>query len=140
MEANGKTHRIGTSLITVQKFFPDEQACHDYLQVARWPNGVRCLRCDCERISKFTEKGKTRTNAAGEKRTGPDRFMYQCLKCKYKFQATTGTVFTDTHLPLRTWFMATALVCNAKKGTSAEQIERDLDISYKTAWYLCHRI
>lgn len=68
--------------------------------------------------------------------------MYQCLEktCKYQFAATTGTLFTDTHLELRTWMQAIALMCTAKKGISAKQMERVLDVSYKTAWYLNHRI
>jgi transposase-like protein len=68
--------------------------------------------------------------------------MYQCLnaKCKYQFAATTGTLFSDTHLPLSKWMMAVALMCNAKKGISAKQMERDMGVSYKTAWYLNHRI
>ncbi len=141
MEPIGRTHRIGTSVIAVQSTFPDEQACHNYLEAVRWPKGVRCLKCEHKGISKFTVGGKKRINKkTGEAQQGPDRYMYQCLKCKYQFQATTGSIFTDTHLPLRTWFMATALICNAKKGISAKQVERDLGVSYKTAWYLCHRI
>ena len=128
-------------MIAVQKQFPDERSCHEYLEASRWPDGVRCLKCDHDRVSKFTVAGKRRVDKkTAEQKQGPDRFMYQCLKCKYQFQATTGTIFTDTHLPLRLWFMATALICNAKKGLSAKQVERDLDVSYKTAWYLCHRL
>lgn len=143
----GKTHRIGPSVIQTAKDFPSEQACHDYLEAARWPNGVRCLQCGSKAISKYTIKGKTRINTnkkTGEQtvHTGPDRFMYQCMEktCKYQFSTTTGTIFSDTHLPLRIWMQAVALMCGAKKGISAKQMERALDISYKTAWYLNHRI
>ena len=143
----GKTHRIGPSIIETAKAFASEENCHAYLEAARWPNGVRCLQCDHDKLSKFTVKGKTRTvtdKRTGEttSKTGPDRFMYQCLNsaCKYQFAANTGTIFTDTHLPLNKWMMAIALMCNAKKGVSAKQMERDLGVSYKTAWYLDHRI
>jgi len=136
----GKTHRIGPNLIDTAKQFADEKSCHDYLEKARWPEGVRCLRCEHDKVSKFTSKGKTRVNAKGEAKTGPDRFMYQCLKCRYKFQATTGTIFSDTHLPLSKWMLAVAIMCNAKKGVSAKQLERDMNVSYKTAWFLSHRI
>jgi len=139
----GKTHRIGPNLIDTTAAFSSEENCHAYLEAARWPNGVRCLKCDGDKISKFTVKGKTRTNAkTGITKTGPSRFMYQCLnsKCKYQFQTTTGTIFSDTHLPLSKWMLAVALMCNAKKSVSAKQMERDMNVSYKTAWYLNHRI
>ncbi len=138
----GKTHRIGLSIIDTAKVFATEENCHLYLETARWPKGVRCIKCDHDKVSKFTVKGKTRVTKKGETKTGPERFMYQCLspECKYQFQTTTGTLFSDTHLPLSKWMMAVALMCNAKKGLSAKQMERDLGVSYKTAWYLCHRI
>jgi hypothetical protein len=143
----GKTHRIGKSLIEVSKDFATEEACHLYLEAARWPEGVRCLQCGSAKISKYTAKGKVRIvkdETTGEKttKTGPDRYLYQCMEqtCKFQFTTTVGTLFNDTHLPLSKWFMAIAIMCNAKKGASAKQIERDLGVSYKTAWYLNHRI
>lgn len=138
---NGKTHRIGPSIIQTAKDFASEELCHEYLAARRWPEGVRCLDCDSTRISKFQVKGKTRIDKkTGETKTGPTRYMYQCLDCRYQFAATTGTLFTDTHLELRVWMQAIALMCTAKKGVSAKQMERTLGVSYKTAWYLNHRI
>jgi transposase-like protein len=143
----GKTHRVGPSIIQTAKDFASESVCHNYLEAARWPDGVRCLQCGGAAISKFTVKGKTRVvvdKATGQEtiKTGPDRYMYQCLErtCKYQFAATTGTIFSDTKLPLRIWMQAIALMCTAKKGISAKQMERTMDVSYKTAWYLNHRI
>jgi transposase-like protein len=93
----------------------------------RWPEGVRCLRCKEDRVCWL----KTRK-------------QFECASCGYQFSVTTGTVFNDTHLPLQTWFAATYLLCEAKKGMSALQLKRTLfginKGSYKTAWYLCHRI
>jgi hypothetical protein len=69
--------------------------------------------------------------------------VYQCLEktCKQQFSATSGTIFHDSHLPLRKWFMAIALVIDAKKGMSAVQLQQHLGIgSYRTAWYMAHRI
>jgi len=60
--------------------------------------------------------------------------------CRYQFSVTAGTIFHDTHLPLVKWFLATYMLCQSRKGMSANQIKRMLGISYKTAWYLCHRI
>jgi transposase-like protein len=136
----GKTHRIGPNLIETARVFASEENCHTYLEAARWPNGVHCPRCDHDGVSKFTLKGKVRTYADGTTKAAPDRFLYQCLKCKYQFAATTGTLFSDTHLPLNKWMLAVAIMCNAKKGVSAKQMERDMGVSYKTAWYLNHRI
>ncbi len=69
------------------------------------------------------------------------RDQFLCSSCEYQFSVTVDTIFHDTHLPLVTWFLATFLLCEAKKGMSALQIQRSLGIkTYKTAWYLCHRI
>jgi len=138
----GKTHRIGKGIIDVTKQFSSEAACQAYLEAARWPNGVRCLYCGGDRISKFTAKGRTRTKKDGTTAQSPDRHLYQCLNkgCKHQFTVGDGTIFNDTHLSLSKWFMAAGLMCNAKKGISAKQMEHDLGVSYKTAWYLCHRI
>src|SRR5207248_6894619 len=65
---------------------------------------------------------------------------FECVECGYQFSVLTQTVFHDTHLPLETWFMAVLLLVEARKGMSANQIRRTLGVSYKTAWYLCHRI
>lgn len=137
----------GTSVIDVAKTFATDEACLAYLEAARWPEGVRCLKCEGDRVSKFTTAESTRTRK--NRKTGevttvtvPARHLYQCLnaECAHQFTATTGTLFHDTHLPLQKWFMAVALICNGKKGISAKQLERDLDVNYRTAWYLSHRI
>jgi hypothetical protein len=139
----GHTHRIGPSVIDITSAFATVEACLTYLEAARWPNGVRCLKCLGERVNKYVLKGRAKRvkgELTGER--GPDRHVYQCLnkECLHQFTATDGTIFNDTHLPLNKWFLAVALMVNAKKGISAKQMERDLGVSYKTAWYLCHRI
>jgi transposase-like protein len=135
------------NLIEVVSKFRTETDCLDYLEAVRWPNGLCCLKCGImERISKFTTNATTRkrTNKKGETRTVvvPSRRLYQCKDCGYQFSATTGTVFHDSHLPLVKWFMTVGLIVEAKKGMSALQVARHLNMegSYKTVWYLCHRI
>jgi transposase-like protein len=129
------------SLIDVAAEFNEEVKCIAYLEAMRWPEGVRCLKCDSDRISRIVRKGRSRINSKGEAVNSPDKHLYQCLACKYQFAATTGTIFHDTHLPLHKWFQAVALMCDAKKGGSAMQLQRSLRIgSYRTAWYLNHRI
>jgi transposase-like protein len=68
------------------------------------------------------------------------RDQYDCDSCRYQFSVTAGTIFHDTHLPLVKWFLAVYLICQSRKGMSANQIKRMLRINYRTAWYLCHRI
>jgi hypothetical protein len=142
----GKTTRIGKSLIEVQKELGTEEQCLAFLETLRWPEGVRCVHCDHDKVSKFTtaEGTRQRVNSKGETVTVavPARHLYQCLnpKCGQQFTATVGTIFNDSHLPLEKWMLATAIMCNAKKGVSAKQLQRDLAVSYKTAWYLSHRI
>jgi len=122
------------NLIDVATEFATDEQCLAYLETMRWPRGVRCPVCGAKEISRI-ERKKVSKNKRGR--------LYQCLEktCRQQFTATSGTVFADTHLPLRTWFMAVAIVVNAKKGVSALQLQRDLGIgSYRTAWYLYHRI
>ena len=134
------------SLIDVSRNFGTAEACVAYLEAARWPKGVRCLVCGGDKISKFVsnETERERKNRKGEIKTVrvPARHLYTCLEptCGFQFSPTAGTIMHDSHLPLPQWFMAAALMCNAKKGLSAKQMERDLGVSYRTAWYLSHRI
>lgn len=122
-------------LHVAQQFQTDEQ-CLDYIEARRWPSGVCCIHCgslNISRIKRTTEgKGKNQRTR-----------LYQCLEkeCGKQFSTTSGTIFDGTHLPLPLWFQALSLILEAKKGMSAMQVQRHLDLkSYKTAWYLCHRI
>ena len=119
-------------LIDVTRQFNTEDKCLDYLEKMRWPHGVGCVHCGSMSVS-------TITRTAGKNKRAR---IYQCLEkeCGKQFSATSGTIFNDTHLPLTKWFMALALICEAKKGISAKQIERHLGVNYRTAWHLCHRI
>src|SRR5271157_2054632 len=134
------------NLIDAAKQFATPEACVDYLEAMRWPGGVTCLQCSGIKVTRIQTNAteRTRRNTKGEVRTVkvPGRILYQCQnpECSHQFSATTGTAFHDTHLPLDKWFLATALMVNAKKGLSALQLKRDLNVAYKTAWYLSHRI
>ena len=120
-------------LIDVTKAFQTDEQCLAYLETMRWPKGVRCPICGAKEVSKITRKTETK-NKRGQ--------LYQCLEptCKQQFSATSGTIFHDSHLPLQKWFMAIALMIDAKKGMSALQLKRHLGCNYRTAWYLAHRI
>lgn len=127
------------NLIDVEKKLGTEEQCLAYLEAARWPSGLACLKCGSMKVSKTVSKVKSRKN--GEVRK--TRYLYDCLElqCGHQFTATTGTIFHDTHLPLHKWFLAIAIICDAKKSVSALQIQRHLGLgSYRTAWHLMHRI
>jgi hypothetical protein len=138
--------RHGLSLIDIQTSFGSEEKCAAYLEAARWPEGVRCLKCESDRISCFKTNETVREykNKKGEVREVkvPARLLYQCNSkgCRHQFSATAGTIFDKTHLPLASWFMAIGIVANAKKSVSAKQMQRDLGVNYRTAWHLDHRI
>jgi transposase-like protein len=109
-----------------QKFSTDED-CREILTRLRWPEAVECPRCKNRNVWWVDS-----------------RKQFTCSECSYQFSVTTGTVFNDSHLALPLWFMAVLLLCEAKKGMSASQLKRTIwgqhKGSYKTAWYLCHRI
>jgi transposase-like protein len=111
------------NLCTLIEQFGDEGKCREYLEALRWREGVKCPRCNHDKASKIA-----------------NRDQYYCVACHYNFSVTAGTIFNDSHLPLMKWFLATYLLCESRKGMSANQIKRTLGISYKTAWYLCHRV
>ena len=133
------------NLIDVTQQFRTDDDCLAYLESMRWPDGIRCPVCGCARISKIARKAGTvkRGKTEGEARKNRRTRIYQCLEetCKQQFSATAGTIFNDSHLPLTKWFMALALLVDAKKGISARQLRQHLGIgSYRTAWYMAHRI
>jgi transposase-like protein len=103
--------------------FGSEDKCHAYLEELRWPEGVKCPRCDSDKISRIKA-----------------RRQFDCDGCRYQFSVRVGTLFHDSKLPLWKWFLAVYMMGESKKGISANQLKRMLGVSYKTAWYLCHRI
>ena len=133
------------NLIDVGKKFATPEARNDFIESMRWPDGVACLACESKRVTKYQKQAGTRkrvnaTTGEAELKPVPSRILYVCLDCGDQFSATEGTIFNDTHLYLEKWFMAVALMVNAKKGLSALQLKRDIKVAYKTAWYLNHRI
>ena len=133
------------NLIDVTKKFGTPEACNDFLESMRWPDGVICPKCESKNVTRYQKNAGTRTRrnpktGAPEQKQVPARILYFCVDCKFQFSVTTGTIFNDTHLTLDKWYMAVALMVSAKKGLSAMQLKRDIGVAYKTAWYLNHRI
>jgi len=115
---------MAMNLTELNGHYGTEDKCRELLKRLRWPEGVTCPRCKSKTVSRLFTQSK-----------------FECSDCRYQFSVMAGTVFNDSHLPLTQWFLATLLLCEAKKGMSACQIQRTVGLgSYKTAWYLCHRI
>jgi transposase-like protein len=109
-------------------YFKSEKAARKHLEKVRWPDGPVCPHCGTmERITKL--KGKSH-------RPG----LYKCNSCSGHFTVTVGTLFERSKIPLHKWFMATYLLCSSKKGCSSHQLHRMLGVTYKTAWFMTHRI
>ena len=112
-------------LPTLINRYHDEDACRADLEALRWPNGVTCPKCGT--IGGSIARVSTRN-------------LWRCNGCTVQFSVLAGTVLQDTKLPLWKWFLATYLVVESTKGISSNELKRTLGVSYKTAWYLTHRI
>ena len=109
--------------------FTDETAAREWLEGKRWPNGPVCPHCGT------TAEGVHRLEG-GAHRPG----LYQCNGCHGQFSVTIGTLYERSHIPLHKWLLATHLLTSSKKGMSAHQLHRMLGITYKSAWFMAHRI
>ena len=109
-------------ILTFQKRFPTEDACREHLYKIRWPQGLSCPKC------KGTEFYKIKT-----------RNVYEC-KCGHQVSLTAGTIMHGSHTPLRKWFWASYLAAQDKRGVSAVRLQKELDVSYPTAWLILHKI
>ncbi len=107
------------------KLFHDPAKAREWLEKLLWPDGPVCGYC-----------GVTEDNSPLATRPG----YYQCNACRRQFTVTVGTVFERSHIPLNKWLMAAALLCASKKGVSAHQAHRMLGITYKSAWFMMHRL
>lgn len=123
MRTRKKETKHDINLVNLIVRFGSEEKCRAYMEELRWPEAVECPRCGCKSVSALA-----------------DRHQYDCNSCRYQFSVTAGTILHDSHLPLWKWFLAAYMMTESKKGISANQIKRTIDVSYKTAWYLCHRI
>jgi transposase-like protein len=108
--------------------FPDENKAREHLEAIRWPDGPYCPHCgEVEKIYRLHGKSH---------RSG----LIHCNSCEQSFTVTVGSVMERSHVPLNKWVLAYRLICSSKKGMSAHQLHRMLDVTYKTAWFMAHRI
>jgi len=112
------------TLTSLMEDFASEEKCRAYLEELRWPDGPECPRC----------VGPTTISRIAS------RSQYECDRCRYQFSVTAGTHIHDSHLSLWKWFLAVYVMCESRKGVTAKQLERMLNVSYKTAWFLSRRI
>lgn len=111
------------SLLALTEAFPDEQTCVDHLRAIRWKNGAFCPYCGSVKVYHFS-----------------DHKNHKCGDCRKRFSIKVGTIFQDTKLPLRKWFMAIWLITSHKKGIASTQIAKDLGITQKSGWFVLHRL
>ena len=117
---------------TLAKHFADEDSAREWLENKRWANGVVCPHCASIEAYRLTPKPESKRPV----RKG----VYKCKTCRKQFTVTVGTIFEDSRIPLNKWLYAIYMMCSSKKGVSAHQLHRTLDITYKSAWFMCHRI
>lgn len=110
-------------------FFRDDRAAREHLEAIRWPDGPVCPHCgSVDNIKRLQDKPKHRPG------------VYKCYECKQQFTVTVGTLFEKSHVGLHKWFLAVYFLCSSKKGMSSHQLHRTLGVTYKTAWFMTHRI
>ena len=112
------------TLLQLESSFPDDRACKAYLASRRWHDNVRCPRCGNAKVYVLPE------------------FNWQCQACNskgYRFSVLVGTIFENTKIPLRKWFRAIHLMLT-KRGVTIVELQRNIDLSNRSAWFLCQRI
>jgi transposase-like protein len=111
--------------------FHSEESARAHLEDIRWPRGPVCTHCGC-----VDRQSRIEANPAKKIRPG----LIYCGHCRTQYTVTVGTVFEDSKIPLHKWVYAIHLLCASKKGMSSKQLERVLGVTYKTAWFMSHRI
>jgi transposase-like protein len=115
------------SIAGIAERFPNSLAAAEYLESVRWPDGPVCPHCGESERKPYALKSKTRR-------------LWKCAACRKQYTVTVGTIFESSHIPLHKWLWAFYLLCSSKKGMSAHQLHRMLGVTYKSAWFMCHRI
>lgn len=131
----------------LEPHFVDEDKAREYLESMRWPDGPICPHCGViGEAGRIVRKEKTKEQViemirAGKRIRKAQKGLWKCRGCKKQFTVTVGTIFEDSHIPLHKWLLAIHLLTSSKKGMSAHQLMRNLDIKqYKSAWFMAHRI
>jgi transposase-like protein len=120
-------------------YFHNEAAAFEHVEAMLWPQGPVCPKCGS--MDKHYKLSGVRSKASKKHPEGVERHgLYKCAACRSQFTVRMGTIFEESHLPLHKWLQAIHLMCSSKKGISSHQLHRVLECTYKTAWFLSHRI
>src|SRR5690606_29576883 len=120
-------------------YFYDEAAAFEHVESILWPQGPVCSHCG--NMGKHYRLTGVRSKPSKKNPEGVERHgLYKCAQCSKQFTVRIGTIFEESHLPLHKWLQAIHLMVSSKKGVSAHQLHRILEVQYKTAWFLAHRI
>ena len=123
----------------IARFLTDEAAAQQALADLRWPDGnVACPLCDGGK--KVYEIKQVRKDKATGEIIPSVRKQWKCGACRQKFSVTSRSIFEGAHIPVGKWIFAIYMMCSSKKGISANQLARELNITYKSAWFMCHRV
>jgi transposase-like protein len=122
------------NLAALAQHFSDEDKAREFVEKLRWPDGPVCPKCG-EVDSAYRLEPKP-----SKKDTHVRKGVWKCRRCREQFTVTVGTIFEDSHIPLSKWLLAYHLLCASKKGMSAHQLHRMLKVTYRSAWFMAHRI
>jgi transposase-like protein len=124
------------NLVTLASEYSDNNKARTLLESLLWPDGPVCPHCknDGKAKSIYTITPKAKSDRPARKG------LYKCGACRKQFTVTVGTIFEDSHIPISKWLMAIFILCSSKKGMSSHQLHRMLGVTYKTAWFMTHRI
>src|SRR4051812_25289340 len=111
------------NIVQIYRKYPTEAACVEHLEIVRWKGKPICPYCKSDKSTPM-----------------PNEARHHCNTCNTTFSVTVGTIFHNTKLDLQKWFLGVSLMLNAKKGLSARQLSRDLEVNKNTAWYMAMRI
>jgi transposase-like protein len=127
------------NLNDIAKSYHDEDSARAFLEAQRWPSGKPyCPHCGVDGESTQLPPIAGKPNKIGEIKFR--KGVWKCRACRKQFTVTVGSIFEDSHIPLHKWLMAIHLLCSSKKGMSAHQLHRMLGVTYKSAWFMAHRI
>lgn len=123
------------NLIKLAKEYSDDDDARELLESIRWPDGPVCPHCkNSSEKPIYTLEPKPTSKSPGRKG------LYKCGACRMQFSVLVGTIFSDSHVPIGKWLMALFILCSSKKAVSAHQLHRMLGVTYKTAWFMAHRL
>lgn len=147
MEKRTKQPRKREAGSLLEPHFTDEDKAREYLEAMRWPDGPVCPKCGLVgEAYRIVRKEKTKEQViemlrARKRIRKAQKGLWKCKGCRKQFTVTVDTIFSDSHIPLHKWLLAIHLLTSSKKGMSAHQLMRNLDIKqYKSAWFMAHRI